>query len=359
MSMSGPGSHGARDWGVVVQSVPSKCRKDVIKCLEEIFGLHKRDAGKILSNVPLVLMDNVSFGMAVSIKKHFQALGAVVETTNHDVIKKNCLQVLWPQAPDLSFFKNEADLLESSQEKKNDAKPGDEEDPEIQRIWEGPLLSKSPRGSFVIPPTSQPSPEESPEASSSSGGDPELLRRIEELNEKFRKIQEEKQALQTQHAEGVEKIKGEFQQRLEEEKKKNSELAKAYETLQKESPKQEASHREAEAWQAKAVAAEEKICELETQLMQKTSEFEELIQGKVDLTRQFERAMTEAQHKLSALQGREQEHLRKIEELERNVQQMVESLKYRDSVLAQFEKQISELAKMTLPPPSESAESQS
>ncbi len=94
MSMNEPRSiHAAEDWGVVLQSVPSKNKREIVKRLEEIFELDKRDAELILSNMPLILVDNLSFGLAARVKKFFQTIGAVAETTNHDMTKKHCLQI--------------------------------------------------------------------------------------------------------------------------------------------------------------------------------------------------------------------------------------------------------------------------
>jgi len=384
--------HAAEDWGVVLQSVPSKNKKEVVKRLGEIFEIDKRDAEQILSNMPLILVDNISFGLAARIKKFFQKIGAVAETTNHDMIKKNCFQVVWPQTPDLSFFmKNEMGPVEApAQEKKSDAKSPEipagekktasyEKKPEMPKSYAAPLSPKpvheapsivplhptafskpaqeSPATVPHYPPVPakpvqespvnafQPRPvsEEKP-AVSSSGVDSDWERRAKELNEKLRRISDEKQALHVQHTEATEKVKSEFQQRLEEEKKKSGEIAKAYEDLQKQAQKQEALTREGEEWRSRAVALGEKVRELETNLLQKTSALEHLLQEKEDLIRQSEHTTAETQHELSTLQSREQEFFRKIEELERDIQEMTESLRSRDGALAQFEKQMMELA---------------
>ena len=375
MSMSEPRSiHAAEDWGVVLQSVPSRNKREIVKRLEEIFGLDKRDAEQILSNMPLILVDNLSFGLAARIKKFFQTIGAVAETTNHDMIKKNCFQVLWPQTPDLSFFmKNETGPAEAPvQEKKSNDRPAEippverrvasyEMKPEMPKIHETPLpprpVQESPTMVPLYPPVSpkpvqessatpshlHPVSEEKPAAALPSGGDSDWERRAKELNEKLRKIHEERQDLHAKHAEAAEKVKNEFQQRLEEEKKKKGEIAKAYEDLQKEAQKHEALAREGEEWSSRAAALSEKVRELETNLMQKTSAVEHLTHEKENLTRQSEKTAAETQHELSTLRDREQEFFRKIEGLERNVREMTESLRSRDGVLAQFEKQIIEL----------------
>ncbi len=407
----------AEDWGVVLQSVPSKNKKEILKRLAEIFQIDKRDAEQILSNMPLILVDNLSFGLAARIKKFFLTIGAVVETTNHDMIKKNCFQVLWPQTPDLSFFmKHEAGSAEvSAQGKKGKTKSGGfsffekkddkkemnqekskpqeapssakpvqespttaplgsplpvmpmqessetvplsppapltpiEESPEIVPLGSpAPLtpIEESPEISPPAPvPDSLPVSEEKPAAASPSGTDLDWERRASELNEKLRKFHAEKQELHVQHAEAAEKVKSEYQQQLEEEKKKSDEIARTLKELhQTEAQKQEALTREGEEWRSRAEALASKVRDLETNLTQKASEVEQLIQQKADLSQRSEKAAAETQHELSAFRSREQESSRKIEGLERTVQEMSESLRSRDGVLAQFEKQIMELA---------------
>jgi len=395
----------SEDWGVVLQSVPSKNKKEIIKRLGEIFEIDKRDAEQILSNMPLILVDNLSFGLAARIKKFFLTIGAVVETTNHDMIKKNCFQVLWPQTPDLAFFmKYEAGSAEASlQGKKGKAKSGsfalsekkdgkNEMSPEVPKPHEKPSSGKpsqetppiiplSPSAAVMpvqespaIVPLSPPAPEtpiqespaivplspsapvapvpdpfpvvfeEKPAEASPAGGDQDWERRASELNEKLRKFHEEKQELHAQHAEAAEKVKNEYQQKLEEEKRKSSERAKECEDLQREVQKHELLTREGEAWRSKAEALAEKVRELETSLTQKVAEIEELIRQKADLSQRAENAAAETQHELSVLRSREQESFQKIEGLERSVQEMTGALRSRDGVLAQFEKQIMELA---------------
>lgn len=390
--------HAAEDWGVVLQSVPSKHKKEIVKRLEEIFGLDKHDAEQVLANMPLILIDNISFGLAARVKKYFQKLGAVAETTNHEMIKKNCFQIVWPQIPDLSFFLKEdaktGDVV--SQVKKEEPKPV--ETPVPEKKFERPEtkheMPKLPEVPAPVAPASElpvlgtpevspqpqePLAEEKPVAAvPSSPIDSDWERRANELNEKLRKIQDEKQQLHEKHVEVTEKVKSELQQQLESEKQKSDEIAKAYEDLRVQAQKQEALTQEGEEWRSKAMALGEKVRELETNLMQKNSAIEHLIQQKEDLTRQSEKAVELAAHvadlektiavrdeERSALQSRisdfdrtvqaaqremenyrsrEQEWSQKAGNLEREAHEMKESLRARDTALSQFETQMMELA---------------
>lgn len=73
MSMNESGSiHTSEDWGVVLLSVPSKHKKEIVKNLWEVFKLEKHDAEQILSNAPLILLDNLTFELAACIRDFFQ-----------------------------------------------------------------------------------------------------------------------------------------------------------------------------------------------------------------------------------------------------------------------------------------------
>jgi DNA repair exonuclease SbcCD ATPase subunit len=393
MSMSEPKSiHAAEDWGVVLQSVPSKHKKEIVKRLGEIFGLDKHDAEQVLANMPLILIDDISFGLAARIKKYFQKLGTVVETTNHEMIKKNCFQIVWPQIPDLAFFlKEDARSSEAPlQEKKADAPPT--EAPVPEKKYERPETAQEVQKAQEIPPSAKPAQElpaavphpepiaeekpQTPSQTPAAASDWE--RRAHELNEKLRKIQDEKQQLSAQHTEVTEKTKNDFQRQLELEKQKSDEIKKAYEDLQDQARKQEALTQEGEEWRSKAMALSEKVREIETELMRKNSAIEHWVQEKDDLLKraekaaelaarvddlekkawykgeenaalqarvaEFEKNISSAAQELENYRNREQEWLQKASGLERETQEMRESLQSRDAALAQFEKQLVELA---------------
>ena len=82
-------ANSTENWCVIIQSYSPKLKKELVKKLVEVFDLEKKDSDQALSNTPLILLDNLSFGMAARIKNYFSKTGAVAETTNHDMIKKN------------------------------------------------------------------------------------------------------------------------------------------------------------------------------------------------------------------------------------------------------------------------------
>ena len=384
----------AEDWGVVLQSVPSKNKKEIVKRLTEIFKIDKRDAEQILSNMPLILVDNLSFGLAARIKKFFLTIGALVETTNHDMIKKNCFQVLWPQTPDLSFFmKHEVGPAEASASgKKVKAKSGGfsffekkgekkETGAEMKKPLESPLPARPSQEPAAINPPAPPVPlipdqeppasappsslapempslnplpvfEEKPGASSPSGGDLDWEKRASELNEKLRKFHAEKQELHAQHAEAAEKVKSEYQQQLEEEKRKSDEIAKALENLhQTEAQKQEALTREGGEWRSRAEALAAKVRELEMNLTQKTTEVEHAVQ-QVDEVKQKSDEVAKALEDLHQKETRKQEELSRegeewrsrAEALDAKVRELEANLMQKTSEVGQLIQQKADLS---------------
>jgi len=336
----------SEDWGVVFQSVPSKNKNEVAKRIEEIFGLGKQDAKQILSNVPLILIDSLSFGLAARIKSYFQKIGVTVEVTNHDIIKKNCSYVSWPQTPDLSFFiKLAGPATMPTQEEKNKAMPSGlpvgrkpespEMKPEAQKHFEAPLPARPVHESPAFKPL--------PAQPSTSNVDPNSEGRVKEIEEQLRKLREENQSLRVQHAEAIGHAKKEFQQKIEDEKKKSEEIVKTYEELQREVKRREALPSESEDLRSRAAMLDGKVRELEISLKEKTSEVEHFIQEKETLIRQAEKAAEEAHRELVSLRGHGPELSGKIEGLERTAQEMTEALRSRDSALAQSEKRAVEL----------------
>ncbi|MFH0986322.1 MAG: hypothetical protein V1882_12470 [Candidatus Omnitrophota bacterium] len=348
MSMKEPrASRASQDWSVVFQSIPSKFKNEVGKQIESILGLDRRDAKAILTNAPLVFLDNLSFELAVRIKIYFQKLGVVVEVTNHDIIKKNCSQVSWPKTPDLSFFALEETMLAVPQAQNEIEKresvgtlltrtmPEDSEmTPETQMIYVTPLPAKPHHEFQTVAPRVEPP---------HSDIDAELELRAQEMGERFRTLHEEKQALQTQHEEAINALKNESQRRVAEEKKRGEEIAKVCEDLRQEVEKYKALANEDEALRSETKFLDEKVRELEIALKEKNFSVELLIQQKDELTRQAEKTAKETDQELVALRAREMELSRKIEGLEQTVQQVTVFLRTRDGELAQAENRRLEL----------------
>lgn len=334
------------DWGVVFQSIPARHKNEVVKNLENIFGLEKNDARSILANAPLVFLDDLSFEIAVKIKTFFQKLGVVVDVTNHDIIKKNCSHVSWPQPPVLSFFfeeGNESNAASEQADNKTRASVGTllarrpPEEPAAPRETQKSRLFSPPTRtthSFqVTAPLEKPAPLEI---------DADLEQRAQEMAEKFGRLGEEKRALEALHAETLKTVKNEYQQKLDEEKRINGEISGTVQRLEQEIQKYEGLSRESDVLRSRIATLDEKNRQLETSLEEKVAALELLTREKEALDQKSGRIAADSQRELERWRNRETELLKRIEGLDQTVLQITASLQSRDSALAQSDHRIKE-----------------
>jgi len=180
------------NWSVILQSYNQKKKKDFAKKFAQTFGLDKKDAAQAISNTPIIILDNLSFGVAMRVKKHFQELGAVMETTNYDMIKKNCYQIGWPETPDLSFFspKNteEQPVAEVEPQKNPFSIPAAKEAVETVKEDLGDAFAEEIR---IDQDQTQDAPEAKEETVVEPPQESEWEQKARELSEKLQKIQEE------------------------------------------------------------------------------------------------------------------------------------------------------------------------
>ena len=128
------------NWGLILQSYSKKEKKNLIREFMQAFGFDKSETEQTINNTPIVILDDLSFGVAVRVKNHFQGFGAVIETTNHDMIKKNCYKVLWPEQPDLSYFDKEIGEEKKEEPKVEAAEEQEKEVPKMPVVKKESLL---------------------------------------------------------------------------------------------------------------------------------------------------------------------------------------------------------------------------
>lgn len=294
------------DWSVILSSCNSKLKKELVKRISEIFELDKKDAEQALSNMPLILLDNLSFGMATRIKNYFVKLGAVVETTNMDMIKKNYSQVLWPEVPDLSFFLNEetkppfreakpepmvpapaepsrpVSHLPPVPEKEPPVAPAPQKDADgWEKIVKDSMISQYSRpddGGAGIPKEAA-----TPEASKSNDG---WEKRAQELSKKLASFQEEKKKVDEDIVlRAVEKDQSDFGSRPEAEKPRSEEEIPSYfNGMPKPVPESPAAGPVTTDWRAKAMLLNDRVRDLE----------KDLIDSKEELVKEVEKLRSKA-----------------------------------------------------------------
>jgi chromosome segregation ATPase len=293
------------NWCVIIQSFPSKLRKELVKQVADIFGLDKKDAEQAFRNTPLILLDGLSFSTAARIKNFFAKVGANVETTSHEMIKKNCYQILWSEMPDLSFFlKDEAPAAGARPAKPAPVLPATPEKatkPEESSPAEKPPVPAKHAFSFLrqqtpepapataeTPARSAPKPAAAPEPAPEPKADtqeqavtpePASLweKRAKELSSRLAKIQDEKQQQQQQQqiqaSREQDRLKEDMQAKLAAEKQQAEQPAQEREQAQS-SPgaTEESAVREAERAKEQNEALLQTIKDLETRLGQKDSD---------------------------------------------------------------------------------------
>lgn len=98
-----------QSWCVILQTFPKKAKKELVGELVRGFGLDEREASDAVSNLPIVLLDNVSLNQAKAVKEKIEVTGSEIEITNHDIIKKQCYRIEWPETPSLVYFDAKSD----------------------------------------------------------------------------------------------------------------------------------------------------------------------------------------------------------------------------------------------------------
>ncbi len=93
-----------QSWCVILQTFSKKNRKELVSELVKGFGLDEQEASDSIANLPIVLVDLLNLNQAKAVKEKLDVVGAVIEITNHDIIKKQCYRIEWPSQPDLSYF---------------------------------------------------------------------------------------------------------------------------------------------------------------------------------------------------------------------------------------------------------------
>lgn len=353
----------AEDWCVILQSFHPKQKKELVKRLSEVFDLDRRDAEKAVANTPLIILDLLPFTTAGRIKNFLQKLGAVVEITNHDMIKKNCFQILWPEVPDLAFFLKE------------ETKPAVEE-PRVEG-GQAPVL---PVDKYETPGSVEPVMGSASTASPAIEGKPTPV------------------PVPKPDADGGKQAK-EFLEKPVKTQDEQQKREKTSRTPQKEVEQKETLPSSETNWRSKAVAFENRIHELEVELGSKSEALEKLgkerekvglelektkesssktgnlekllevkekdlqtlqteVQQWMQRTQALEKAAAETTSAKEAMareleegKKREKELLAKVDNLERmtteareNLKKYEDSIKMRDATLETLEKRITEFA---------------
>ena len=107
-----------QNWCIVLTTLRNEIdKKRVARKISEVFSLSLEESQDLVSNTPIILLDNLSRGIAGKVKDYFRSEGADLVLTNDIFYKRKCYRTVWPEAPNLSF------LNQWDEDKKNSPSP--------------------------------------------------------------------------------------------------------------------------------------------------------------------------------------------------------------------------------------------
>ncbi len=99
-------THGEeQNWCVILSPIKNEFdKKKVAHKISEIFSVSNEESMDLVSNTPIILLDNLTRPLAAKIKEFFNGIGADTVLTNDVLQKRKCYRTVWPETPDLSFL---------------------------------------------------------------------------------------------------------------------------------------------------------------------------------------------------------------------------------------------------------------
>jgi len=94
-----------QNWCIVLTPLRNEIdKKKVARKISEVFYLSLEEALDLVSNTPIILLDNLSRSLAAEVKDYFRNEGAELVLTNDIFYKRKCYRTVWPETPNLSFL---------------------------------------------------------------------------------------------------------------------------------------------------------------------------------------------------------------------------------------------------------------
>lgn len=99
-------THGEeQNWCVILAPLKNDFdKKKVAHKISEIFSLSSEESSDLVSNTPIILLDNLTKNIALQVQDYFRGLGAEMKLTNDVLQKRKCYRTVWPDPPNLSFL---------------------------------------------------------------------------------------------------------------------------------------------------------------------------------------------------------------------------------------------------------------
>ena len=96
-----------QNWCIVLNPLRNEIdKKRVARAISDVFSLSTEEAVDLVSNTPIILLDNLTRNVAAKVKEYFRSAGAEIVLTNDIFYKRKCYRTVWPEPPNLSFLHN-------------------------------------------------------------------------------------------------------------------------------------------------------------------------------------------------------------------------------------------------------------
>lgn len=94
-----------QDWFVVLNPFKSEIeRNKIAKEIAKAFCLPVEEAFDLVTNTPIILLDNLLYATAIQLKQYFRNVQADILVSNDSFLKRRCYRTVWPTPPALSFL---------------------------------------------------------------------------------------------------------------------------------------------------------------------------------------------------------------------------------------------------------------
>jgi len=94
-----------QNWCIVLNPLRNEIdKKKIAHQISEVFSLSAEEAADLVSNTPIILLDNLTRTTASRVKEYFRPSGAEMILTNDIFLKRKCYRTVWPEPPNLSFL---------------------------------------------------------------------------------------------------------------------------------------------------------------------------------------------------------------------------------------------------------------
>jgi len=95
-----------QNWFIVLNPLKSELeRAKTAREISRAFRIPADEALDLVANTPIILLDNLSYAIALQVKQYFSAVASDLIVSNDGALKRRCYRTVWPTPPDLIFLR--------------------------------------------------------------------------------------------------------------------------------------------------------------------------------------------------------------------------------------------------------------